>query len=129
MGTEGVRGGKWDPWVGRNYGNRINWWRIGDDIGAPMQRMVTDINNLRWSHPAFRSPTGQITHTDFTNNVIAFKRWNNEGDVLLIVANPGDGQWDNTQYAVHLAGDSGSWQDIFNSQAPLYGGLSSLRDT
>jgi hypothetical protein len=56
--------------------NRLDWLRIGDDLGAPMQRMITDVNNLRWNHPALRSPAGEITHTDFTNNVVAFKRWN-----------------------------------------------------
>jgi 1,4-alpha-glucan branching enzyme len=91
-----------------------------------MQRMVADVNNLRWNHPALRSPAGQITHTDRTNNVVAFKRWNNAGDVLLIVVHAGDGQWDNTQYAVGLDGDSGSWQEIFNSQAPVYGGVETV---
>lgn len=126
MGTEGHIDGFWNPWVAPGYDNRLDWLRIGDELGAPMQRMVADINNLRWNHPALRSPAGQITHTDPTNNVVAFKRWNDAGDVLLIVVNPGDGQWDNTQYAVSLAGDSGSWEEIFNSQAPLYGGVNTV---
>jgi 1,4-alpha-glucan branching enzyme len=88
--------------------------------------MVADVNNLRWSHPALRSPSGAITHTDFANGVIAFKRWNNEGDVLLIVAHAGDGQWGDSQYAVGLAGDSGAWQEVFNSQAPPYGGVNTV---
>lgn len=62
-----------------------------------MQRMVTDVNNLRWNHPALRSSSGLIVHTDHSNNVVAFKRWNNGGDVILIVVNAGDGQWDNAQ--------------------------------
>jgi hypothetical protein len=94
--------------------------KVGDDVGAPMQRMVTDINNRRGNHPALRSPAGQITHTDPSNNVVAFKGWNNAGDVMLVVVNAGDGQWDNTQYSVSLAGDTGSWQGIFNLQAPLW---------
>jgi 1,4-alpha-glucan branching enzyme len=88
--------------------------------------MVSDANNLRWNHPALRSPAGQITHIDPANNVVAFKRWNNGGDVLLVVVNAGDGQWDNAQYAVSLAGDSGLWREIFNSQAPLYGGINTV---
>ena len=126
MGTEGHIDGFWNPWVGPGYDNRLDWLRIGDDLGAPMQRMVTDVNNLRWNHPALRSPAGEITHTDFTNNVVAFKRWNNAGDVLLIVVNASDGQWDNTQYAVGLDGDTGTWREIFNSQAPLYGGVNTV---
>jgi 1,4-alpha-glucan branching enzyme len=126
MGTEGHIDGYWNPWVGWQVDNRLDWLRIGDNLGAPMQRMVTDVNNLRWNHSALRSPAGQITHTDYTNNVVAFKRWNGAGDVLLIVVHAGDGQWDNTQYAVGLDGDSGSWQEIFNSQAPIYGGVNAF---
>ncbi len=126
MGTEGHIDGFWNPWVGAGQDNRLDWQRIGDDLGAPMQRMVTDVNTLRWSHPALRSAAGQITHTDFTNDIVAFKRWGDTGDVLLIVVNASDGQWDNSQYAVSLAGDSGAWQEVFNSQAPLYGGVNTV---
>lgn len=126
MGTEGHIDGFWNPWVGANHDNRLDWLRIGDDLGAPMQRMVRDVNNLRWNHPAFRSPAGKITHVDSSNNVVAFKRWNNDGDVLLVVVHAGDAQWDNSQYAVSLDGDSGIWREIFNSQAPLYGGLATV---
>jgi len=69
MGTEGHIDGFWDPWVGGGTDNRLDWLRIGDSIGAPMQRMVTDINNLRWDHPALRSGGGHITHTDPVNNL------------------------------------------------------------
>ncbi len=126
MGTEGHIDGFWNPWVGWQIDNRLDWLRIGDNLGSPMQRMVGAVNNIRWNHPALRSPAGQITHTDRVNNVVAFKRWNNAGDVLLVVVNAGDGQWDNTQYAVGLNGDSGSWREIFNSQAPLYGGINTV---
>jgi 1,4-alpha-glucan branching enzyme len=126
MGTEGHIDGFWNPLVGPGTDNRLDWLRIGDSLGAPMQQMVTDVNNLRWNHPALRSPAGKITHTDPSNNVVAFKRWDNTGDVLLVVVNAGDGQWDNTQYAVGLNGDSGSWQEIFNSQAPAYGGINTV---
>jgi 1,4-alpha-glucan branching enzyme len=126
MGTEGHIDGFWNPWVGPGVDNRLDWLRIGDSIGAAMQRMVADANKLRWNHPALRSPGGLITHTDYANNVVAFKRWSNGGDVLLIVVNAGDGQWDNGQYGVNLAGDLGSWREIFNSQAPLYGGINTV---
>jgi 1,4-alpha-glucan branching enzyme len=126
MGTEGHIDGFWNPFVGPGFDNRLDWLRIGDDLGSPMQRMVADINNLRWNHSAMRSPAGKITHIDPTNNVVAFKRWSDGGDVVLIVVNAGDGEWDNTQYAVGLAGDSGSWKEIFNSQAPFYGGVNTV---
>ena len=126
MGTEGHIDGFWDPVVGPGHDHRLDWLRIGDDLGAPMQRMVADINNLRWNHPALRSPNGQISHTDPHNNVVAFKRWNNLGDVLLIVVNAGDSQWADPPYAVQLGGETGQWEEIFNSQAPLYGGVGAV---
>jgi len=126
MGTEGHLDGFWDPVVGAGYDHRINWLEIGNDIGSAMQRMVIDINNLRWNHPGLRSPNGQITHVGRQNGVVAFKRYNSEGDVLLMVVNAGDSHWNSNQYGVSLAGDSGSWHEIFNSQAPIYGGVNTV---
>jgi 1,4-alpha-glucan branching enzyme len=91
-----------------------------------MQQMVRDINQLRWSHPALRSPAGLAVHSDYQNQVVAFKRYDLSGDVLLVVVNAGDGQWEGNQYAVNLAGDSGLWQEVFNSQAPVYGGVGTV---
>jgi 1,4-alpha-glucan branching enzyme len=126
MGTEGHLDGFWDPVVAAGYDHRLNWLEIGNDLGAPMQRMVADINNLRWSHPALRSPGGQITHLDDRNGVVGFKRYNDGGDVLLVVVHAGDGQWTSNQYGVDLKGDRGSWQEVFNSQAPVYGGVNTV---
>jgi len=126
MGTEGHIDGFWDPVVNDGYDHRLDWLQIGDPIGAPMQQMVRDINQLRWSHPALRSPAGLAVHSDYQNQVVAFKRYDLSGDVLLVVVNAGDGQWEGNQYAVNLAGDSGLWQEVFNSQAPVYGGVGTV---
>ncbi|MGA9060716.1 MAG: alpha-amylase family glycosyl hydrolase [Terracidiphilus sp.] len=126
MGTEGHLDGFWDPVVSAGYDHRIDWLQIGDALGAPMQQMVRDINQLRWAHPALRSPAGFVTHADDQNQVVAFKRYNLAGDVLLVVVNAGNGQWDENQYAVNLAGDGGTWLEVFNSQAPAYGGINTV---
>jgi len=127
MGTEGHFDGFWDPVVEAGYDHRFDWRQVGDPIGAPMQQMVRDINQLRWNHDGLRSPAGLVTHTDGQNQVVAFKRYNLDGDVLLIVVNAGNGQWDGNQYRVNLAGDnSGSWLEVFNSQAPVYGGIETV---
>jgi 1,4-alpha-glucan branching enzyme len=57
---------------------------------------------------------------------MAFKRYNLAGDVLLVVVNAGNGQWDGNQYGVNLLGDGGVWREIFNSQAPVYGGIGTV---
>jgi len=129
MGTEGHFDGYWDPVVQSSgtYDHRFDWQQVGDPIGAPMQQMVKDINQLRWNHEALRSAAGFVTHSDQQNQVVAFKRYKQIGDVLLIVVNAGNGQWSGNQYGVSLAGDnSGSWQEVFNSQAPVYGGVGTV---
>ena len=122
MGTEGHVDGAWDPVVSGGD-HRLDWSQIGDELGAPMQRLVRDANKLRWAHPALRGPAGQIVHVDRTNNVVAFKRWNDQGDILLIVVNAGDTQWSSHDYNVAMPGDDGTWTEAFNSQAPTYGGI------
>lgn len=126
MGTEGHLDGFWDPEVGVNYDHRFDWSQIGDSLGAPMQQMVRDVNTLRWAHAGLRSAAGFVVHSDAENGVVAFKRYDLNGDVLLVVAHAGDGQWDGNQYAVNLAGDTGTWSEVFNSQAPLYGGIGTV---
>lgn len=126
MGTEGHVDGFWDPVVATNYDHRLNWELVRDGLGTHMQSMVADINRVRRERAALRSPGGQVTHIDEKNKVVAFKRWNNVGDVLLVVVNAGSVQWSNTDYAVSLSGDGGSWQEIFNSQAPRYGGVNTV---
>jgi len=125
MGTEGHLDGYWDPIVGP-ADHRIDWSEMGDPTGAPMQQMVRDVNNLRWAHPGLRSPAGSVVHVDYQNQVVAFKRYNMDGDVLLVVVNAGNGQWGSNEYGVNMGGDSGSWTEIFNSQAPVYGGINTV---
>ncbi len=126
MGSEGHLDGSWNPVVGPWGDLRLDWAKVGDRTGAPMQQLVRDINSLRWAHPALRSPAGFITHNDTRNQIIAFKRYDQNGDVLLVVVNPGDGQWGSNQYGISLSGDGGTWHEIFNSQAPVYGGINTV---
>jgi 1,4-alpha-glucan branching enzyme len=124
MGTEGLLDGAWDP--SDSHGeHRLDWSLMGDNIGAPMQALVRDANNLRWTHPALRGPAGNVTHVDRTGQVVAFKRYNSDGDLLLIVVNVSDNQFAFHDYGVGLAGESGAWREIFNSQAPVYGAIDS----
>jgi len=122
MGTEGHLDGFWDP-DSEHGEHRVDWARIGDDQGSPMQRMVRDVNQVRWDHRALRSPRGSVVHIDRQNQVVAFKRYVETGDVLVVVVNAGDQQFAFHDYRVAMGGESGSWFEIFNSQAPIYGGI------
>jgi len=125
MGTEGHLDGYWDPNID-NGDRRIDWLQIGDSLGSPMQQMVRDVNNLRWTHPAFRSPAGNVVHIDTQNQVVGFKRYTMDGDLVLVVVNAGDSQWGDGDYGVNMGGESGTWVEIFNSQAPVYGGIGTV---
>ena len=123
MGTDGHLDGFWNPALVNGVDHRIDWSKMGDPTGGLMQRMVRDINNLRWQHPALRSPAGKVTHKDYDGQVVAFKRYTLDGDLLLVVVNVSDNQWAFHDYGVLMDGESGTWTEIFNSQAPDYGGI------
>jgi len=122
MGTEGHLDGYWDPSVD-NGDHRLDWLQIGDSVGGPMQQMVRDVNNIRWNHPALRSPAGNVVQVDYDNQVVAFKRYTVDGDLILVVVNAGNSQWGSNDYGVNMGGESGLWKELFNSQSPDYGGI------
>jgi 1,4-alpha-glucan branching enzyme len=86
-----------------------------------MQRMVRDVNNVRWGNPALRTHALEFTHRDRDNGVVGFKRWNDRGNVVLVVANFSDREWRNRDYGVRTD-TPGQWEEMFNSQSPEYGG-------
>jgi 1,4-alpha-glucan branching enzyme len=121
MGTEGHHWGYWHP-DDRAGEHRLDWGLIGDPTGAPMQRMVRDVNNTRWNHPALRAEGFAYAHLDYDHGVLAFRRWNDDGDVVLVIVNCSDNQWDHLDYGVQTGAESGQWEEVFNSQSPQYGG-------
>jgi 1,4-alpha-glucan branching enzyme len=124
MGTEGQLDGFWAPenTLGEH---RVDWSKMGDNLGLPMQKMVRDVNNLRWQHPALRSPAGNVVHVDYPGQVAAFKRYTYDGDLVLVIVNLSDNSWSNYSYGINLSGEGGAWIEIFNSQSPTYGGFDS----
>jgi 1,4-alpha-glucan branching enzyme len=122
MGAECHHYGYWTPTLDHYGDHRFNWALTRDGIGLEMRNLVRDVNLLRASHPALRADTLAFPHLDDLSRVLAFKRWNNSGDLLLIVLNISDNQWDYTGYGVNMGGEQGTWEEIFNSQSPQYGG-------
>jgi 1,4-alpha-glucan branching enzyme len=122
MGTECHHFGYWDPKFDSYGEHRFNFALVSDLVGQPMNDMVRDANQLRSDHPALRGDLLSVTHRDPQNRVLGFKRWNDDGDVLLIVLNMSVNQWDDPVYGVSLGGEGGRWEEVFNSQAPQYGG-------
>ena len=124
MGTEGHMPGYWWPSLDANpvdSEHRPDWSRMGDGTGEPMQRLVAAANWMRATHGALRGDDLEVTHADRNNGVLAFRRWNYDGDVVLTVVNFSNQEWLDCEYAVRT-GVSGWWEEIFNSQAPIFGG-------
>jgi 1,4-alpha-glucan branching enzyme len=123
MGSEVHHYGYWCPDTDFYGDHRFDWNLTRDPIGNEMQTLVRDANRLRWERPALRAfARPQFTHVDPDNGVIAFKRWNDQGDIVLTVVNLGDRQFNDAAYGVSLGGDGGTWEEVFNSQSPQYGG-------
>jgi 1,4-alpha-glucan branching enzyme len=122
MGSEVHHYGYWTPDLDQFGDHRYDWALFNDQFGTEMRALVTDANRVRNSHPALRSDTLQFAHWDPGNLILAFKRWNDEGDIILTVVNIGEAQFNDATYGVNLGGESGRWEEIFNSQAPQYGG-------
>jgi 1,4-alpha-glucan branching enzyme len=123
MGGECHHYGYWNPALDPYGDHRFDWSIAGDATGLPMRKLVRDVNAVRWSNPALRSdhpPT--FPHLDQQNRVLAFQRDDGAGNTLLVVVNISDHQWDSPIYGVAVGGVGDHWTELFNSQAPQYGG-------
>ena len=123
MGTEVHHNGYWNPALDPFGDHRFEWAIAGDATGMAMRNLVADANNVRWNNPALRTDYGpSVPHYDGDNNVLAFLRWDDGGNVILTVVNLSDNQWDDPVYGVNIGNPGDSWEEIFNSQSPQYGG-------
>jgi len=123
MGSECHHWGYWNPYLDVYGEHRFDNSLLSDPIGPFMVRFVTEANGLRASYAALRGDGWLTTNRDTTNGVLTFKRYDSAGDVLLLVVNIGPTTFAGN-YVVGLGGDtSGSWKEVFNTQAPDYGGF------
>jgi hypothetical protein len=120
MGSECHLDGYWHDGPDLNGDHRFDWSIAGDPIGMSMRRLVQAANQTRWNHLALRNGGLEVTHRD-PSGVIAFKRWNNNGDVVLVVVNASDTSHTGTSYGV-ATGQAGRWQQILCSQDAWFGG-------
>jgi 1,4-alpha-glucan branching enzyme len=120
MGSECHLDGYWHDGPDINGDHRFDWSIAGDPIGLSMRRLVQAANQTRWDHPALRNGGLEVTHRD-PSGVIAFKRWDNSGDIVLIVVNASDTSYTGTSYGV-ATGQAGRWQQILCSQDAWFGG-------
>jgi 1,4-alpha-glucan branching enzyme len=109
----------------KQFGSRITGPnQVTFNVWAPLAiqvDVVGEFNSWTANHPALRNGFFEITHEDYSNNILAFKRWNNEGDVLLVVINAGDNTFTDHSYGLNTR-QNGQWQQILCSQDSEFGG-------
>jgi len=107
-----------DRRFGDASGNRLQWSykeRYGDYF-----RACRDMTRLRRAIPSLRSDGQQnIFHVNDGADVVAWHRYTNSGDDVVIVANFDNGDFDSYCLGMPRAGD---WYEVFNSDAAIYGG-------
>lgn len=121
MGSECHLDGYWHDDSDNKGDHRFNWNIAGDDKGMSMRHLVRAANDTRRSHSALRNGHLMVTHRDRSGSVIAFKRWNDDDDVILVVVNCSDQTYDNHTYGV-APEQRGRWQQILCSQDASFGG-------
>jgi 1,4-alpha-glucan branching enzyme len=91
--------------------------------GRRLFRFYQDIIGLRLEHSGLRSHQIDIIHVHNANRIIAFRRWDNSEE-LLVVASLNNSPF-GSGYAIENSRlGNGTWREIFNSDAEPYGGNS-----
>jgi 1,4-alpha-glucan branching enzyme len=107
-----------DRAFGDTTGNRIQW--AYKETYADYARACRDMTWLRRRSPALRGGASQnIFHVNEQNNIVAWHRWNQSGDDLVIIASLANNAFDS--YCVGMP-QGGVWLELFNSDAAAYGG-------
>ena len=120
-GVPGIlMGDEWleDTDVAADSSHRIDWSKKTSN--ASIYQYTKDVIQTRKTLGCFRANAGwQVYHVNEGGNVLAFQRWDNSGNVCVVVAN-----FSNIDYSNYRIGmpQGGVWQEILNSQATVYDG-------
>ena len=119
MGTEWLEdtdfgAGDWD----NIPENRLNWQLKATHAG--IFEFYKDLIGVRKTNGALRANAGiDVSHVNDAGNVIAFRRWDGSGNLVLVVANFANTDYYNYQIGVP---SGGMWYELVNNQAPGYEG-------
>ncbi len=114
QGTEWLESIGWGP----NFADRIDWSKKTTYAG--IYRYYQDLIALRKTNPALRAGAPhQVFHMNESGNVIAFQRYDLNGNVVVCVAN-----FSNTDYGSYRIGLplAGTWRVAIHSQDARYEG-------
>jgi 1,4-alpha-glucan branching enzyme len=79
--------------------NKINWTLLENDTNRDLFELYKTLIGLRTKHPAFRSSSIDFFHEENDLGVLAFHRFNNDGDVVVVVLNLSDNDLDSYEIA------------------------------
>jgi len=120
MGSEFGQQSEW------NHDASLDWHLLQNPLHAGLKRWVRDLNTLYRGDPALYTldfdPAGfeWVDCKDFQRSVVCFlRRASNPEDQLLFVCNFTPVVRQNYRVGVP---QEGSWKEVLNSDAPLYGG-------
>ncbi|HEV3482129.1 MAG TPA: 1,4-alpha-glucan branching protein GlgB [Candidatus Acidoferrales bacterium] len=120
MGDEFGQPSEW------NHDSSLEWHLLHDPIHAGLLRWVRDLNTLYRGQPSLHQRESEsagfewVDCTDFHRSVISFlRRGADPNDVLLVACNFTPVPRKNYRVGVP---SGGTWQELLNSDAPLYGG-------
>jgi 1,4-alpha-glucan branching enzyme len=119
MGGELGQGREW------NHDTSLDWHLLDDPAHQGIQRWVRDLNTLYRAEPALHErdcdPAGfqWIDPHDAEHSTVAWLRRGSAPDVILVACNFTPVPRHNHRLGVPWAG---TWQEILNGDAPLYGG-------
>lgn len=89
--------------------------------GKNLFKFYQDLIRLGYNHSGLRAHTLEIIHVHNVNRVIAFRRWD-ETEELLVLASLNNSPF-SSGYTIESPSIGNSrWQEIFNSDAERYGG-------
>jgi 1,4-alpha-glucan branching enzyme len=119
----GAEFGQWSEW---NHDSSLDWHLLQTPLHSGLQRWVRDLNTTYRGHPALyerdfdASGFAWVDCSDYQRSVISFlRRGRNPEQQLLFVCNFTPQVRQNYRVGVP---QQGSWNEILNSDAPLYGG-------
>jgi 1,4-alpha-glucan branching enzyme len=98
---------------------------LGDrhGVGAPLFRFYQDLITLTRRCPSVRSPNIDILHQSDDTRIVAFKRWL-DGEELIVVASFNDAAFSQGYVIAKdpIAIPDGGWKELLNSDGAAYGG-------
>jgi 1,4-alpha-glucan branching enzyme len=101
--------------------NREDLIGAATGAGARLFRYYKELIRLSVRNAAIRSRVIEVALTDNDNRVVAFHRWD-DTDEFLVVGNLGNAPFDSGFWIHGNRIGNASWTEVFNSDSQVYGG-------